>query len=268
MWRNNNGNFSTEIYHLYSVLVLQLIAKGTDIFYYSPDNLECNLHTLQSNLKNQPQLVWNTEVAYALLRRQSNSEIFVLTCLKDPNMEQLNGLTESLVGLKQARIMIELTSCENSTRDFLAKEILKYFHRKNMLNVVLYCNPNFESFNLYSFQAYPRFKLLKQNITREIQLFPNQINNLRGYDLNVMHDFSEPNTILYNDSRGHERLTGFMWRFIETFAWKLNSKINAMHPTWLPGRLLSEPHMLDLTRNGTIDFGVVTVQMSGKYAKR
>lgn len=268
MWRNNNGNFSSEIYHLYSALVLQLIAKGTDIFYYSPGEVDCNLHTLQSNLTNQPQLVWNTEVAYAQLKRQINSEILVLTCLKDPNMEQLNGLTENLDGLKQAHIMIELISCENSTKDFLAKEILKYFHRKNMLNVALYCYPTIESFKLYSFEAYPRFKLLKRSITSDVQLFPNQINNLRGYDLNVMHDFSEPNTILYNDLNGHERLTGFMWRFIETFAWKLNSKINALHPTWSPGRLLSEPHMLDLTRNGTIDIGVITVHMGEKYSKR
>lgn len=268
MWHKNNGNFSTEIYHLYSALVLQLIEKGTDILYYSPGKVECNLHTLQSNFINQPQLVWNIEVSYALLRRQSNNEIYVLTCLKDPNMEKLNGLTESLDGIKQAYIMIELISCENSTRDFLAKEILMYFHQKNMLNVALYFYPTLESLNVYSFEAFPRFKLLKRSITRDIQLFPNQINNLSGHALNIMHDFSEPNTILYNDSSGQERLTGFMWRFIETFAWKHNSKINAMHPTWLPGRLLSEPHMLDLTRNGTIDFGLITVQMSDKFSKR
>lgn len=83
-----------------------------------------------------------------------------------------------------------------------------------------------------------------------------------------MHDHSEPNTIPYTDSSGHERLTGFMWRFIETFAWNHNSQINAMHPTWSANRLLSEPHMLDLTRNGTIDIGLITEQMSNKYTKR
>lgn len=267
MWHKNNGNFSTELYQLY-VLVLHLIADESDVFYYSPGKADCNLHNLQIRLPNQPQFVWNTEVPYGLLRNQGKSDMYVMACLKDFNMERLKGLTTSLKGFKQARILIELINYENTVKDSLAMEILMYFHQQNMLNVALYFHPTVDYFNLYSFEAFPRFKILKHSITKELQLFPNQIDNLRGYALRVMHDYSEPNTILYTDSSGHERLTGFMWRFIETFAWKHNSQINAMHPTWSASRLLSEPHMLDLTRNGTIDIGLITEQMSDKYTKR
>ncbi|KAH8417567.1 hypothetical protein KR222_001954, partial [Zaprionus bogoriensis] len=267
MWYSNNKeNFPPELYHLYA-LVLQLIGNETDLFLYNAAELECHWSSPQLKFTDQPQFVWNSEVAYSVPWKHHKSEIFVLACLSDFNVKKLEELSRTLRLVKNVKILLELPHWEEFSDDSLATDILSYFRIKNMLNVALYFRSTIRPLMLYSFEAFPQFELIKRRITTDLPLYPNQLKNLRGYALKVMHDFSEPNTIMYNDSSGQERHTGYMWHFIETFAGVLGARINALHPTWLPGRLHSEPHMIDLTRNGTVDIALLTTQMSTKFAK-
>lgn len=133
-----------------------------------------------------------------------------------------------------------------------------------MLNVILYFQHSSNPLQLYSYRAFPQFTLTQRRlglIGYTEELFPNQLKYLKGYIFRVLHDYSEPNTILYRDASGREHLTGFMWRFIKSFAANIGADLIPKHPTWPAGRLLSESHILEFTRNGSVDFGLVTVSV-------
>nr|XP_032292309.1 uncharacterized protein LOC6629547 [Drosophila virilis] len=277
MWVNINESFASDIYQLYA-LVLQVI-DGRSIFYYNPSKLECSWQSFQQhNLTTQPQWVWRSQMPYALLKEQQSSEVFVLACLPDLfNLNELAGLTASLSHLRDAPVLIELTNSSllpRSSRDSLATQILSYCLQSYMLNVALYFQEWTKPVILYNFLAFPNFALIKNRFTGSSlgrqggQLFPNQLNNLHGYTLRVMPDFSEPNTILYRDAHGVTRIAGFMWNFIDTFAKKLGASLSVVQPTWRPGRILGEANMLEFTKNGSVDIGLITVQAVEKSRHR
>ncbi|XP_062123424.1 uncharacterized protein LOC133836852 [Drosophila sulfurigaster albostrigata] len=270
MWYNGSESFVSELYSLYA-LVLQAIGNRS-IFYFNPAGHECNWSWFQQhNFTDQPQWVWHSWQPYFSLQKNYNNEFWLLACLSEKDYSiELMGLSETLEHLKDVRVIIELTSLKNSSNmDSLALNILKYFRQENMLNVALYFQNSQLPLTLYSFKVFPKFNMIQRLLSgATFELFPKQVTNLNGFELLAMHDYSEPNTILYRDANGKTRLTGFLWHFIKAFGDSLGAKMTPVHPTWPPGRLLSEPHMLEFTRNGSVDFGLLTVQASQNFYQR
>ncbi|KAL7728197.1 hypothetical protein ACLKA6_005615 [Drosophila palustris] len=274
MWYNGSESSVSELYPL-CALIIQLIGERS-IFYYNPSNRDCNWSWCQQhNFTSQPQWVWHTQVPYFRLREQHNTEFFVLACLSEElYMAELGGLLESLSALRNVRVLIELASHKRvPDENSLALDILKYLYMRKLLNVALYFQHGTNPLQLYSYEVFPQFTLIQHRFTRmglignEEDLFRNQLKHLKGYKLRVMHDYSEPNTILYTDASGNKQLTGFMWHFIETFAEHFGASIIPMHPTWPARRVLSEPYILELTRNGSADIGLVSLSFKN-FLKR
>ncbi|KAH8312187.1 hypothetical protein KR044_009742 [Drosophila immigrans] len=270
MWYNGNERFVSELYPIYA-LVLQAIGDGS-IFYYNPSGHECNWTWFQQhNLTQQPQWVWHNRQPYFALRRQLNSEEFLLlACLtEEHHFTELAALSDTLDRLKKVRVLIELSGFKDKKFDAVALRILRYFRQANMLNVALYFQYSTHPSMLYSFEVFPKFAMLQHRLTSLPQvLFPKQVSKLKGFELQAMHDYSEPNTIHYLDASGRIHMKGFLWHFIEAFGHSLGANMRPVHPTWPPGRLLSEPHMLEFTRNGSVDFGLLTVQAAKNFYER
>ncbi|KAH8417535.1 hypothetical protein KR222_001576 [Zaprionus bogoriensis] len=274
MWYRNSDGLASELYQLYALL---LHAVGREsIFYYNPAGLECNWQRLQErNLTSRPQWVWRTQVPYNQLQKQHNREIIVLACLSEDfhTTAQLSGLSASLTRVMTVRALIEIACCvdplSTARRDSLAMDVLLHFQRRNLLDVALYFQFTKNPLTVYNIQLFPKLKLLKRRFigADEFQLYPRQLDDLKGYTLRAMPDFSEPNTILYHDASGKARVTGFMWRFIVTFASSLGARLQPVLPTWPRGNNLAEPYMLEFTRNGSVDFGLAPVLMSVKNFK-
>ncbi|KAL7728222.1 hypothetical protein ACLKA6_005638 [Drosophila palustris] len=258
------------MFQLYA-LILE-ISRGRSIFYFNPRELDCNWSWLQQhNLTSQPQWVWNRPFPYIQLKEQHNSELFVLACISEEyHKDELLTLLTSLVHLRSVKVLIEVADCQNPclrSKLSMAQEILFHFPKFNMLNVALYFQFNKDSPTLYSFEAFPRFTLLQHNFTKSegVQLFPNQMENLRGYTLRVVPETSIPNTIIYTDANGKKFIRGFMWDFIETFAKKINATPKVILPTWPAGRYLDELYALEWTKNGSVDIGLFTSPMNKIY---
>lgn len=278
MWYKHNKSLPLEIYNFYA-LVLQVIGRDS-IFYYNPGSLECNWKWLQEhNLTTQPQWVWNTNVPYNLLKKQHNSQIFVLACLaEDLKSAELEALSASLNHLTRVKVLIEIQISENSlsvsNKDSIAMDILSYFQRKKMLDVALYFQFTKSPMFLYNILLFPNQTLPKRNVIslntsgNMFQLYPKQLDDVKGHTLRVMPDLSEPNTILFYDAYGKPHVTGFMWQFVCTFIKSLGARLEAVLPTWPQGQNLAQPYMLEFTRNGSVDIGLNPVMISESLFKR
>ncbi|KAH8241269.1 hypothetical protein KR032_005724 [Drosophila birchii] len=255
-----------ELLELYGLLLSFLGPSNTTVFYFNPSSLSCHWELLQrERLFDHPQIVWRKAELYPNLYNQHNSNIFVLTCLSSSFYEsQLKILATTLTQLRSVRVLIEMEEMAESFS--MASEILSFCQQHSMLNVGLY----FRSRSVFSYRAFPYFKLIQQRISEETQprIFTNQVADLRGYQLRVQPDLSLPNSFLYRDSRGRNRVSGFMWLFISTFAKKLGAGIEILYPTWKKSKVPSSEYMLEFTRNGSSDFGLTPNSIEYKHEER
>nr|XP_017031444.2 LOW QUALITY PROTEIN: uncharacterized protein LOC108081015 [Drosophila kikkawai] len=263
------ANFSLvpapELFDLYGLVLPFLVPSETTVFYFNPSSPSCRWELLQrSQLYDHPQMVWQRAEVYSNLYSRHNSHIFVLACLSRTFYEwQLKSLATTLTRMRSVRVLIEM---EGEESFFLASQVLSLCLQHSMLNVGLY----FRSFSVFSYRVFPYFKLIKQRISEETQplIFTNQLVDLGGYQLRVQPDLAPPNSILYRDLRGENRISGFLWQFILTFAENLGAGIEILYPPWSKPKVSTNEYMIELTRNGSSDFGVTPGNIMFKHAER
>ncbi|XP_017029952.1 uncharacterized protein Ir20a [Drosophila kikkawai] len=249
-----------ELLDLYG-LVMGFLAGGvTTMIYYNPAGLDCSWNVLwRSNLTHQPQIVWQNGNPCPDLYNQFNGDILVLACLSPGSMGELHlrNLASSLRHLMAVPVLVEVVAQD---RKALASEYLSICLHRHLLNVELYFRDHQKSLILYSYQAFPHFRLIQRSLSDilKTQIFGNKLGNLRGHRLRVLPDLSPPNTFDYRDERGQLQVAGYLWDFIVTYASQRNASLEVIRPGWRPGGAADSTYMLELTRNGTMDFGLTT----------
>ncbi|EDV54010.1 uncharacterized protein LOC6554442 [Drosophila erecta] len=249
---------------LHSKLV-SLISRGqelTSIFFYAPVNEKCHLEdTIASATWGLPLVVWRTDRT-VILNGFIGEGLLVLACLPGFHWRSLLGsLSRSLKYLRQARILIELMEDRD---EFLVGEVLHFCLTQDMINVNAIFADFSETENLSSFEAYPSFEVVNQTFTPDTQasdLYPNKMLNLREGVIRTMPDYSEPNTILYQDKEGNKEILGYLWDLLEAYAQKHNAQLQVVNK-YADDRPLNFIELLDAAQSGIIDLGASIQPMS------
>ncbi|KAH8382400.1 hypothetical protein KR009_003314, partial [Drosophila setifemur] len=258
------ANFSLgpapELADLYGLVVQFLVPAGSTVFYFNPSREMF----WEKTLLLFPQIIWRREEIYPGLYDQHGSDIFVMARLSRNSFErQLEVLTSTLTHLRLVRVLVEVTG-EDSP--LLATQVLSLALKYSMLNVVLYFESWNRILNIYSYRAFPDFKLLKRQISgnRGTTIFHDQLKDLHGYKLRVQMDLSPPNSFLI----GGQKVAGFLWKYIETFAGNIGADIERIYPTWQKAKISSADYMVEFARNGSTDIGLTPTMASFKFEER
>ncbi|XP_030369565.1 uncharacterized protein LOC115620474 [Scaptodrosophila lebanonensis] len=178
-------------------------------------------------------------------------------------------LAETISHMRHVRVLIEVATDpfhnQEKEQDLLATHLLSFCLRQGMLNVMLYFQQWMRALQLYSYEAFPEFKLLKQSFKKQIHLYSRKLDNLRGYALRVMPDKSEPNTILYRDGQGQLRVTGYLWKFIATFAKKHRAQLQLIGDPRRLDSSINHLQMLNYIRSNMADVGLTTQSIPEKH---
>jgi len=255
---------STAVNSVHSKLV-SLISRGqelTSIFFYAPAKEKCHLEdTISSATWGLPLVIWRTDRT-VILNGFIGEGLVVLACLPGFHWRALLGsLSRSLKYLRQARILIELMQDRD---EFLVSEVLQFCLNQDMINVNAIFDDFPETENLSSFEAYPSFEVVNQTFTPDTQvsdLYPNKMLNLRGGVIRTMPDYSEPNTILYQDKEGNKEILGYLWDLLEAYAHKHNAQLQVVNK-YADDRPLNFIELLDAAQSGIIDVGASIQPMS------
>ncbi|XP_017128931.1 uncharacterized protein LOC108147150 [Drosophila elegans] len=269
MLSNRSFSPAPELFDLYGLVLRILVPLETTVFYFNPTGVDCSWETLvKTSLSQQPQIVWRRADDFPGLYNQQGRNLFVMACLSSSYYEeQLKLLATSLTRLRSVKILIETQGKGSS---FLASQILLLCQQHSMLNVVLFFQGWTRPFTIFSYLAFPYFKLVKQRFSAvsTASIYRNQMADLRGYQLRVQPDLSPPNLFDYQDRMGEYRLGGFMWHIIDKFAGTMRANIKILYPTWSKVKMMSAEYMIEFTRNGSSDIGLTTTMTAFKHEER
>ncbi|EDV54008.1 uncharacterized protein LOC6554440 [Drosophila erecta] len=258
-----------ELVDLYGLVLKFLLSSEATLFYFNPTGQKCSWETLlRTNLSSHPQIIWYREETYPGLYQRHSNNLFVMACLSSISYDgQLKLLAQSLTRYRLVRVLIEVEAKGGS---FLASQILLLCQQYSMLNVALYFSRWKRTLSVFSYLAFPYFKVLKQRLLGSFRpnIFINQLADLQGYKIRIQPDLSPPNSFLYRDRHGEYRLGGYLWRIVENFSRSLRGDTQILYPTWKKGKVLAAEYMIQFTRNGSSDIGVTAAMITFKHEER
>ncbi|XP_037818886.1 uncharacterized protein LOC119608509, partial [Lucilia sericata] len=242
-------------------------------------NLKYYMEYDQHHLENQQQqtlvpviLLQSQQTEYRL-HKKFNSEFVTIICIPPPSPlpltltlpqrqvitkvtqnHLLRALSKNLLYLRKNRVILRLdfNHCEGENLQNIS-EILKYCNMEQIINIMIisYQFP-YNDTVYYSYEKFPRFKITKNNWLKEQHLFPDQLQNLKGYKLFTLPDQIEPRSMVYNDSQGHQQICGYVGHFVRYFAQGLNASLVLAYEV-PKGVQIFYSDILKLTRNHTLD---------------
>ncbi|KAH8241270.1 hypothetical protein KR032_005725, partial [Drosophila birchii] len=232
------------------------------IFFYAPMGGKCHLEsTLSAGTSGLPLVIWYSEMPLVLNGFLGEGTL-VLACLPGIRWRDLlSSLSRSLKYLRQVKILIEL---EGDRDDILVRQVLEFCQSQDMININVIFGDFAATQAMYSFEAYPKFEMVNYLFARDSQvssLYPDKMKDLRGGQIRTMPDYSEPNTILYENKQGDKQILGYLWDVMEAYARKHNGQLQVVNK-YADGRTLNFIELLDLGRSGLVDVAASIQPMS------
>ncbi|KAH8278677.1 hypothetical protein KR018_006852 [Drosophila ironensis] len=244
---------------LNSNLVVRLVnitnsdATVRNLYYYAPSEEKCHLEkALSTAMESMPKVIWRSETAISL-HGFLNDQLLVMACIPPKgSMDLLLSLSRALRLLRQARIIMELMV---EFDESLLNEVLRFCLEQYMFNANIIFTDFHETKKVYGFDVYPEFRVLQHSFGDSIQLstlYPDKMLDLRGARIRTIPDYSEPNTILYQDAEGNRKILGYVWDMIEAYARQCNASLEVVNQ-YADGRTLNYIEIFDMAKSGIVD---------------
>ncbi|XP_012162481.1 uncharacterized protein LOC101461307 [Ceratitis capitata] len=210
-----------------------------------------------------PKLLLDTKLHHQTeLKMHFNHHMLVIVCIEAENMaiDALNALANQLQHIRQTRIILwvehKAAYLAAVRKRQIVTELFRYAQSLQMLNVIALFGDfgDFESNNLvYTFDAFPSFKLKSAPLTTGINYFPDKTCQLYGHPLYTLPDQNQPRTLLYRDTNGKLQLSGYVGKLVQAFSQHLNATLRFSQAVTI-GENIYQGDQLNRTRSGEIDF--------------
>ncbi|XP_073825887.1 uncharacterized protein [Musca autumnalis] len=139
----------------------------------------------------------------------------------------------------------------------VVEQLFQHCWRQKLLNVAAIMANYQKTRILYRFDPFPVFKmetipLAFNHMLKQEEIFPERLNNLKGYNLNVVMGGSDPRIIPY-EKDGKLFVGGFVGHFVLAFAKKYNCNLTEPLP-YNPSVPLPSQELMRAVRNGTVEW--------------
>ncbi|XP_062128782.1 uncharacterized protein LOC133840758 [Drosophila sulfurigaster albostrigata] len=179
-----------------------------------------------------------------------NRRFLVLVCLSTHSITALNVLSKNLDGMRDTAIVLVLApevklSLSNAFKNCLWNK---------MLNVIAIRNWK-QDHHVYSYRAFPQFKVIKRHISQVERFFVPQMRNMGGHPIISVPDNILPRSVYYRDAMEKPHVVGYLASFLYNFAKTLNATVRICWdhvPLNMPEEMISQG-VIELTDEGMVD---------------
>lgn len=154
-----------------------------------------------------------------LLARSSSLYIFIQSQYSFESMQKVLKTINQSFKIRPRCLLVLLTEVNASMEESLMKFLSYVWSLKFLDFTVLSFNGN--NCQVYNYIPFEN-RYLKKNLTTFSQVFPDKLNNVNGYPLNVpIYPFSS-GVIISQDQHNNSQVTGTAYLYLEIFAKQLN----------------------------------------------
>lgn len=191
------------------------------------------------------------------LKMLFNHNLLAMVCMERfvDSSSVLNGLAKQLQHIRQTHVILlaEDDPANEIHQKQMAEKVLWHCQMLQILNVIALFGDFMSTRLVFTFDAFPIFKLKAIRFQPLINYFPDKIRQLHGHPINTVPDQNQPRSFLYRHASGELKMSGYIGKLVKALAQHINASLRFPYPINSTEHIYQR-EQLNSTRSDVIDF--------------
>ncbi|XP_011196834.2 uncharacterized protein LOC105221503 [Zeugodacus cucurbitae] len=191
------------------------------------------------------------------LKMLFNHNLLAIVCVESyaDSSSVLSGLAKQLQLIRHSHIILLVlgVSASKVHQEEVVEQLFRHCQRLQMLNVIALFRDYMSTRVVFTFDAFPTFKLNAFQFSALFNYFPDKTRQLHGHPIYTLPDQNQPRSFLFRDANGELKMSGYVGKLVEAFGQHINGSLRFPYPININENIYQR-EQLNSTRTGVIDF--------------